>query len=93
MVVAGHDRDGATGPIACVRYSPLPAVFVEGGVCRVAVESYELTLNSPYPGYRYSKSTRGFGGVGLAGTGGAVVWLAEAGTIVVLGIMLMGMDD
>lgn len=88
-----NDRDGATGPIACVRYSPLPAVFVEGGVCQVAVESYVWDPNSPNWGYRYTKSTRGFGGVGLAGAGGAIVWIAEAGAIVALGVLLMGMDD
>lgn len=89
-----NDRDGAVGPIACVRYSPLPAMFVEGGVCRVAVESYQWNLTPPYGSYhRYAKSTRAFGGVGLAGAGGAVVWVVEAGAIVVLGMMLMGMDD
>ncbi len=88
-----NDRDGATGPIGCVRYSPLPAMFVEGGVCRLAVESYQWTPTPPYMNYRYAKSTRAFGGVGLAGAGGAVVWVAEAGAIVVLGVMLMGMND
>ncbi|MFN8587684.1 MAG: hypothetical protein U0704_07750 [Candidatus Eisenbacteria bacterium] len=86
-----NQRDGAVGPIGSVRYSPLPAAFVEGGVCRVRVQRYDWTVGSGF-GFASTETTCGFAGIGLSGAGGAVVWIAEAGAILVIGAMLAGMD-
>ena len=66
------------GPIASVRYSPTPAFFVQGGVCRYRERRYIYDPPFDYPPRRWTHdSSKAFGGIGLSGPGGAVAWGVE----------------
>jgi hypothetical protein len=78
------------GPIASVRYSPVPVVFAQVGLCRFQVGDY---LFSDFgPGTAGREVTKLYGGAGMSGGGGAVLWGLEALALAGLLVFIMGSD-
>lgn len=67
--------EGVFGPVASVRYAPIPQFHVQAGVCRLHEPTFFNILQDSRPD---EDRTLGFAGIGLSGAGGAVVWTVEA---------------
>ncbi len=88
----GYAPAQLVGPIVSARYSPTPGLFVQGGVCRLREGRYDYDQLTRTFTYLQQERTRAFGGVGLGGGAGAVLWGVELVTLGVLIAMFAGMD-
>jgi hypothetical protein len=73
-----------SGPIVEARYSPVPPLHVQVGVARYVERRY--VYEPPVFVLREEKKQRWYGGVGCAGSIGAVAWGAQ---LVAAGLMLI----
>jgi hypothetical protein len=67
--------EGIFGPVASVRYAPIPQFHVQAGVCRLHEPTFFNILQDSRPD---EDRTLGFAGIGLSGAGGAAFWTVEA---------------
>ena len=92
-VVYGGSVASLAGPVASARYSPIPGFFVQGGLCRYREQGYErdpLTQSFRYWSHDYPK---GYGGIGLGGSGGATLWGVEALALGVFFLVAAGLGN
>lgn len=88
-----NDRQGLAGPIASLRYSPVPLLFVEAGASPVQELWWTYDPGTQVSRAGVAKKTHAFGGIGLTGAGSVAVW---GGELVALGFVfavLLGMSD
>lgn len=88
-----NDRQGLAGPIASLRYSPVPLLFVEAGASPVQELWWTYDPSTQVSRAGVAKKTHAFGGIGLTGAGSVAVWGGELVALGFLVVVLLGMSD